>query len=492
MDSITSIAVLILILPAAGALLCAVLKGRARPAAVAIAALVTGLAVWLTLSAFRAGLMVGASSTRMLGGLPWLRGTVDAPIFGILIDPLASLMLLVAVPIGFLTVLYSTSYLTDKNAEHSVGSEHYGRYYFWLLLFIASMVGVALAPNFLQLFIFWEMTTLCSWALISFRQDEKSLQAGFKALLMTSVGSAFFLLAILIIFARTSSFEFSALGRLPAGLKSWVFFFLLIAAWAKAAQVPFQTWLPDAMEAPTPISAYLHAAAMVKAGVYLMARTVSSGWDIPPKMALLMAGMALVTILVALSFYFVQDDLKRLLAYSTIAHLGYVLLGIAMGGLGSTLAFRGAILHIICHGYSKATLFFCAGAIAYVTGTRSISALRGLGKTLPLQATAFFVGLLAVTGVPPLACFWSKFMILSGAMRLSGPIGPLIVTFILCETLVSFGWMLYIAQKIFLGAPLITVPADPPWPMDSTLIILMIGCVVAPLVGMPLVQLIGR
>jgi hydrogenase-4 component D len=209
-------------------------------------------------------------------------------------------------------------------------------------------------------------------------------------------------------------------------------------------------------------------------------------------MALLMAGMALVTILVALSFYFVQDDLKRLLAYSTIAHLGYVLLGIAMGGLGSTLAFRGAVLHIICHGYSKATLFFCAGAIAYVTGTRSISALRGLGKTLPLTAVAFFVGLLSVTGVPPLACFWSKFMILSGAMRLSGPIGPLIVTFILVETLVSFGWMLYIAQKIFLGAPLVAVPADPPWPMDSTLIILMIGCVVAPLVGMPLVQLIGK
>ena len=149
---------------------------------------------------------------------------------------------------------------------------------------------------------------------------------------MTHIGSGFFLLAILILFARTSSFDFSALGRLPDGLKSGVLVLLLIAAWAKAAQVPLQTWLPDAMEAPTPISAYLHAAAMVKAGVYLMARTVSSGWGIPPKISLLMAGMALLTILVALSFYFVQDDLKRLLAYSTMAHLGYVLLGIAIGG----------------------------------------------------------------------------------------------------------------------------------------------------------------
>jgi hydrogenase-4 component D len=475
-------------LPAAGALLCAALKRRARPAAVVMAAMVTALAVWLTWSTY------GTSNTRMLGLLPWLRGIVDAPVLGILVDPLASLMLLVVVPIGLLTVLYSTTYLTDKNREHPVRSEHYGRYYFWLLLFITSMVGVALSPNFLQLFVFWELTTLCSWALISFHQNERSLRAGFKAILMTHVGSAFFLLAILVLFVRTSSFDFSALATLPDSSRSWVLLFLMIAAWAKAAQVPIQTWLPDAMEAPTPVSAYLHAAAMVKAGVYLMARTVSSGWAIPPGISLLMTGMALVTIFVALSFYFVQDDLKRLLAYSTIAHLGYVLLGIAIGGLGSITGFRGGVLHIICHGYSKATLFFCAGAIAYVTGTRSISALRGLGRSMPLTATAFFVGLLSVTGVPPLACFWSKFMILSGAVRLPGAIGPAILILILGETLVSFGWMLYIAQKIFLGAPtpVAQVRSDPPWPMSATLIILMIGCVAAPLIGMPLVQLMGR
>ena len=485
---ITSVAVLMLILPAVGALLSVVLKRRARPAAVMTATITTGLAIWLTLSTF------GAPYTRMLGDLPWLHGIVDTPILGIFVDPLASLMLLVVVPIGLLTVLYSTAYLTDKNREHPVGSEHYGRYYFWLLLFITSMVGMAVSPNFLQFFAFWELTTLCSWALISFHQDARSLRAGFKALLMTSAGSAFFLLAILIIFVRTNSFDFSALSKLPDGLRSWVLLFFLIAAWAKAAQVPLQTWLPDAMEAPTPISAYLHAAAMVKAGVYLMARTVSSGWGIPPKISLLMGGMALLTIFVALSFYFVQDDLKRLLAYSTIAHLGYVLLGIAIGGLGATLGFRGGVLHIICHGYSKATLFFCAGNIAYVTGTRNISELRGLGRSMPLTATAFFIGLLSVTGVPPFACFWSKFMILSGAMRLGGPIGPLILVLILSETLISFGWMLYVGQKIFLGAPLATaqVPSDIPWAMNVTLIILMIGCVAAPLVGMPLVQLMGK
>lgn len=479
---------LMLILPAAGALLSVALKARARPAAVAVAAMATGLAVWVTVSSF------GAPYTKMVGSLPWLHGFVDSSILGVTVDPLACLMLLVVVPIGLLTVLYSTAYLTDKNRDHPEGSEQYGRYYFWLLLFITSMVGMAMSPNFLQFFVFWEATTLCSWALISFHQDPRSLRAGFKALIMTSIGSAFFLVALLILFVRTNSFDFSALSKLPDGLRLWVFLFLLVAAWAKAAQVPLQTWLPDAMEAPTPISAYLHAAAMVKAGVYLMARTVSSGWGVSPKMALLMGVMALVTIFVALSFYFVQDDLKRLLAYSTIAHLGYVMLGIAIGGLGSTLGFQGGVLHIICHGYSKATLFFCAGAIAYVTGTRSIAALHGLGKSMPLTAAAFFVGLLSATGVPPLACFWSKLMILSGAMRLPGAIGPFILVLVLCETLISFGWLLYVGQKIFLGAPMVEAQGlrHVPWAMNATLIILIMGCAAAPYMGMPLVRLMGK
>jgi hydrogenase-4 component D len=203
--------------------------------------------------------------------------------------------------------------------------------------------------------------------------------------------------------------------------------------------------------------------------------------------------MALVTMFVALSFYFVQDDLKRLLAYSTIAHLGYVLLGIAIGALGAIQGYRGGVLHILCHGVSKATLFFAVGGIAYVTGTRSISALGGLARRMPLTATAFFVGLLSVAGVPPLGTFWSKFMILAGAMRLGGVWGPVILTLVLCETLISFGWMLYIAQKVFLGPLKVPVPirGDPPWAMRVTLVALMIGCLTAPFVGLYLVQYMG-
>jgi hydrogenase-4 component D len=191
---------------------------------------------------------------------------------------------------------------------------------------------------------------------------------------------------------------------------------------------------------------------------------------------------------VALSFYFVQDDLKRLLAYSTIAHLGYVLLGIALGGLGSSTALRGGILHILCHGFGKATLFLCAGAVAYATGSRSISALGGVARSMPLTATAFFVGTAAVTGIPPFACFWSKLMILAGALELPGAIGPTLVVVLLAESLISFSWMLYVGQRVFFGAttPVAMVHSDPPPAMSISLVVLMLGCLAAPAVGLAL------
>ncbi len=481
---------LIVAVPAVGAVLAGSLKadGLRRALSLAVAALVVLLGAYAVLAAPGYGYRVA------LGSLPWLDAWLDGPVFGVLLDPLAAVMLLVATVIGLLTVLYSTHYLRERNREHATGHEGQARYYFWLLLFLASMVGVVVSPNFLQLLIFWELTTLCSWALISFYQDERSLRAGFKALLMTQGGGAFFLVAVLILFVGTGSFEFSALARLPDQLRLVVFVMLMIAAWAKAAQVPFHTWLPDAMAAPTPISAYLHAAAMVKAGVYLMARTVSSGWVVPTAGAVALGVMALVTLFIALSYYFVQDDLKRLLAYSTIAHLGYVLLGIAIGGLGSIIGFHGGVLHIACHGFAKATLFFCAGALAYVTGTRSIAALGGAARTMPLTATAYFVGVLAVTGVPPFACFWSKFMILSGAMQLSGAIGPIVLLLVLVESLLSFAWMLYIGQKVFLGAlkPAAVVHSDPPPAMSGVLVVLIVLCLLAPVIAMPLVLGIGR
>lgn len=430
---------------------------------------------------------------RELGSLPWIKGLAHAKLFGVLLDPLSALMLIVVLGIGFLVVLFSLGYISPRNVEHPYTNGR-GRYYFWLLLFIGSMVGVAVSPNLLQLFVFWELTTLCSWALISHTQEEKALRAGFKALIMTHFGALFFLIALFVLFVMTESFAFSALGSLQGWVKPLVFMMLLGAAWAKAAQFPFHTWLPDAMEAPTPISAYLHAAAMVKAGVYLIARVVLANPEAWPAMGTVTVVMALVTMFMALGFFFVQDDLKRLLAYSTIAHLAYVLFAVGLGLLGSDVGYKGGLLHIICHGFAKSTLFLSVGTVAYAVGTRSIKALSGVGRAVPLAGLAFFVGALAVTGVPPFACFWSKFQILAGTLQLGGATGVLMLVLVLIESLISFGWFLRIGQIVFLSEPSPVVQAQAARgnspAITAALIILMVMCVAAPVVGYWLIDAI--
>ncbi len=477
--------VTLLVIPFAGAVVCGVLSRGAKVVAALVAAGAAALAAaaaWMSYP--------GGWETHF-GRLPWLPGPLgEGPLFGVLVDPLSSLMLLVVTVVGFMVVLYSGDYLTERNAEHPY-REGDNRYYFWLLFFLGSMVGVALSPNLLQMFIFWEMTTLCSWALISHTHTNVAQRAGVKALVMTHIGGFGFLLALCFLFAFGSGFSFASLGGLGEGLRVATFLLLLVAAWAKSAQVPFHTWLPDAMEAPTPISAYLHAAAMVKAGVYLVARVLSAAWEVPVVLGLVVAVMAMITIFMAIVSYFRQDDLKRLLAYSTIAHLGYVLIGCALGIFGSAIGFRGGVLHILCHGVAKGTLFLCAGAIAYGTGTRQISRLRGLAGKMPLTATAFMLGAIAVTGVPPFSTFWSKFLIFTGSLEVSN--GAILLVLLAAESVVSFAWFMWVAQRIFLGAPspAAAAAADPPPAMSIALIIGMVLCVAAPIFGLPLVNWIA-
>jgi hydrogenase-4 component D len=432
---------------------------------------------------------------RVFGRMPWLKGLEPVGLFGVLIDPLASLALVVIGGLGFLAVLFSTAYLSDRNRERRLG-EGQRLYYFWLLMLIAATTGVALSPNLLQLFIFWELTTLCSWALISHPQEEKTLRAGLKALVMTHIGGLFFLIALFILFVSTKSFSFTALAHLGPRMRDLVFLLLLVAAWAKAAQLPFHTWLPDAhAEAPSPVSAML-SGVIVKVAVYALARIITTSYVQGPALAVMTVGlvaavMALLTMFMALALYFAQDDLKRLLAYSTIAHLSYVLLGIGMGMMGSELGFRGGLLHIINHAFAKGTLFLSAGAVVYMTGTRSIGQLGGLGRRLPLVGIAFVMGVLAITGVPPLGCFWSKFYLLTGALELKGVLGPIILGLVLLESVVSFAWMLRVTQKVFLGPP--TEPVETmgsnrlPLPMMIVLGALIIMCVMAPVIGLALV-----
>jgi hydrogenase-4 component D len=322
-----------------------------------------------------------------------------------------------------------------------------------------------------------------------------SVRAGFKALVMTHLGGVFLVIALGVVFGLTGTFSFAAIGRLAPTPQAVVFLCLLVAASAKSAQVPLFTWLPDAMEAPTPVSAYLHAAAMVKAGVYLMARVILETGTFPSWTGALMAGLALVTMMVGLIFYFYQDDLKRFLAYSTIAQLGYMMLGLSLFMLGSKTGYVAGVFHLACHSVAKALLFLCVGAMAMRLGVRSISKISGLYARMPTAAICFFIGMLAVTGIPPFSCFWSKLMLVVGIMELKGPAMPLISVPYYVEVVLGFFWFLKVGQRLLFGEPSAAVLAiEPDSAVAGTgftngiLIVLAVLTVLMPLIVYPFVR----
>lgn len=429
-----------------------------------------------------------------LFSLPWLD---EAGAFTLRLDPLSAILLLVVLIVGLLVMAFSTRYMGPANREHPIhDGEGNHRYYAFLSLFIGAMVGIALAGNLLVLFLFWECTTLCSWVLISHHVHQAaSVRAGFKALVMTHLGGVFLVVAIGVVFGLTGTVSFGSIARLEPGPQAVVFVCLLIAASAKSAQVPLFTWLPDAMAAPTPVSAYLHAAAMVKAGVYLMARVILDTGTFPHWAGALMAALALVTMLIGLVFYFYQDDLKRFLAYSTIAQLGYMMLGLSLFMLGSKTGYVAGVFHLACHSVAKALLFLCVGLMAMRLGVRSISQISGLWSRMPITAACFFIGVLAVTGIPPFSCFWSKLTLVVGIMELKGAAMPLIAVPYYLEVVLAFFWFLRVGQRLLFGEPSAAVLAiAPDGPAEGTalanavLVTLAALTVVMPLIVYPFVR----
>ena len=479
-----TLVILMLLLPVLGAVLSGSLRRKLSDVSVVVT---SGLSLVIALVLIYA--VFPQTLVKLVYRLSWIPGLEKVNLFGYLIDPLGMLLLFVVSVLGFVVMLYGTGYIGEGNKEHP-SSEGKQRHNFWMMLFIASMIGIAISPNFLQFYIFWEMTTICSWALISHYRNEESLRAGFKALLMTFGGGVFFALAIVLLYVKTGSFEFSALNSLSPGFRTMIFVFFLIAAWAKSAQVPFFTWLPDAMAAPTTVSMYLHAAAMVKAGVFLIARIVVSSYSLSFGAGLLTAVMAVITMLIGVYFFFFQDDLKKLLAYSTITHLAYVLLGLGLGIMGSKIGMKGGILHIINHSAAKGLLFLAVGAVSYATGTRSIRQLSGLGYKMPLVSASFMVGMFSLVGIPPFSCFWSKYFLLMGVIGLGGGVGILLLIPFVLEIIVAFAWFLRVGQKVFFGevSPVSAEAKKIPWTIKAALIILIILCLAAPLIGLQLVN----
>jgi NADH-quinone oxidoreductase subunit L len=326
-------------------------------------------------------------------------------------DGLAIFLAVVATVIGSLAVIFSVDYMK--------GERQLGRYYAYVLFFIGSMVGLVLSSNLLLVFVFWEITALCSYALISFYNDDpKAVAAGIKALIITQVGGIGLLAGALFLYVYQGSYDvptfLASAPKLPANVLAVMAFGFLVAAAAKSAQFPFQTWLPDAMEAPTPVSALIHAATMVNAGVYLLARFYPAFAAVPGwKLAVLTVGA--VTALMAALMAIVSNDLKRVLAYSTVSQLGYMVYAIGAGGIFASQ------FHLLSHAVFKALLFLSAGAVIHSVHTRDMREMGGLGKQMPLVKWVMIIGGLALAGLPILNGFWSKELVLEVG-REGGPL----------------------------------------------------------------------
>jgi NADH-quinone oxidoreductase subunit L len=356
----------------------------------------------------------------------------------VLVDPLSVFMMLVVSGVGALIVGYSIGYMDGEDEER--------RYFAYMALFVFSMLLLVQAGNFLILLAGWGLVGLCSYLLIGYYHDRpEAVAAAKKAFIMNAFGDATMALAFFILIQKAGSLSFApgfewAGGATGSWAVSLVALGLLGGAVAKSAQLPLQTWLPDAMEGPTPVSALIHAATMVTAGVYLLVRTAPI-FEAAPKIQDLAAGLGAATLLMAGLIALVQTDIKRVIAYSTMSQIGYMFLGAGLG------AYASSMFLLMTHAFFKALLFLAAGLVIHaLAGEQDMRKMGGLRRFLPRTYAAFLVGGLALTGIPPLAGFFSKDSILASALA-AGWYGQLLFAVGLAGT---FFTGLYTFRMIFI------------------------------------------
>ena len=376
----------------------------------------------------------------------WLQsGGRTIATIGVLADADSTIMLCLVALVALLVQVYSFGYLRDEPAAGI------GRYYTWQALFAFSMMGLVLAPNFLQLFICWELVGLCSYLLIGFwYYKPAAAQAALKAFWITKAGDVGLLLGIVMLWRHAGTFDFAELramaeaGAIATAGLSIITFFIYLGAMGKSAQVPLHIWLPDAMEGPTPVSALIHAATMVTAGVYLLHRT-SWLFALTPEVLLIVAWIGGITALMAAILACVQDDIKRVLAYSTVSQLGYMMTAI---GAGFSAA---GFFHLLTHGVFKALLFLGAGAVIHAVHSNDLPHMGGLARRMPQTTIVFVIGTLSLAGIPLFGGFLSKEEIL-GAVYAGGLVGPFVLL-VAAAFLTAFYMLRVVFLAFFAGVP---------------------------------------
>ena len=356
--------------------------------------------------------------------LTWLEFTKNLVIkIGVLLDPISAMMLIVISTVSFMVHLYSLGYMD--------GERGFQRYYAFLSLFTFSMLGLVLATNIFQMYIFWELVGVSSYLLIGFYYTlPAAVSASKKAFIVTRFADLGFLIGILILSFYTDTFDFMSLTTDPqaaistaggatflgCSVMTWALTLIFMGGAGKSAMFPLHIWLPDAMEGPTPVSALIHAATMVVAGVYLVARLF-------PLYAVDATALDIITVVGAFTAFYaaavacVQSDIKRVLAFSTISQIAFMItsLGVASPELHHGVGYMASMFHLFTHAMFKALLFLCAGAIIHAVHSNEMSAMGGLRKYMPICHIAFLIGCLAIAGIPPFAGFFSKDEILVAA-----------------------------------------------------------------------------
>ena len=394
------------------------------------------------------------------------------------VDALGLLFALVSVSLWIPTTIFSMGLLRPLKQHAQT------RFFFFFAIAISSAVGVAFSANLLTLFIFYEALSLSTYPLVTHNQDDDAIKGGRKYLtylLGTSIALA--LPAMIIVYQQTGNLDFTNSGVFESGTSTTLLVVLLVMflfGFAKAGLMPFHAWLPGAMVAPAPVSALLHAVAVVKVGVFSIIRVLTGifGVDLlanTPSLSTIVCVLAGITLIVASLIALTQDNIKSRLAYSTIGQLSYIILGV---GLATKSGVTGAALHIPMHAFGKITLFLCAGAIYQACGAKYISEIHGLGRKFPLTMMAFFIGSLCVIGLPPTGGFVSKWYLLTGSLDSAQQWAFAIF---LTSSLLNAAYFLPIVYKAFFAAPTDTTRLDkakePPPLTIVPLFITSAGCV---------------
>lgn len=424
---------LVVFLPLFGSLLVPLFGGRNHVVARRLALVLGGATLF---SAIKLVLLdAGAGPTELLLDLPLGLG------LHLQADYLAVFMALASSSISFIILLYSIGYITHY--------KHQTEYFMMVVLFLGGMMGLVFSSNLAWMFVFWEITGLCSWRLVGFFRGERETLKATKTFLITVFGALCMLLGMVAIYAACGSFDMADLhGQILPG---YVVALLLIGIFAKSATLPLSTWLPDAGVAPSPVTALLHAAVLVKIGVYAYARFFLATFQIGPEWNFIVAVLVGLSALISAGAALTETDIKRIIAYSTISQIGFIFLGLSTGiSTGNYIGAAGALLYILMHGVAKAGLFLCAGIIEHKTHTKDITKMGGLLRVMPVTAVSFAFCAFSVMGIPPFGGFWSKYMVIAGSAAYGS---PLITGMFLLGAVLTVIYLLRVFYAVFMGEP---------------------------------------